>query len=212
MALGTAQAEELGRLAEERGLVLGVNHNATFLPGMARLQRELATGRLGQLEHLSLVHRAPLRQLEAGQFGHFMFRTEANILWEQGVHLFSVVHQFLGPCRDVQVELGEGRLLPTGTRFMDRWVINLVCAGGTAQVLMELGCHLAETSCQVFASDAAVRMDLLLGSYQRVDKTRWPDGFDRARNLIAQGAGLLGQGLGALVDYGTPRKSVSSHD
>ena len=61
-----------------------------------------------------------------------MFRTEANIVWEQGVHLFSMVYALLGPCRDVQVITGARRELPNGVRFVEEWVARLECARGAA--------------------------------------------------------------------------------
>ena len=200
LAMASVEAAELGRLAEEHKVSLGVNHNATFLPAVQRLKKVLASGSLGRVEHVSVVHRAPLRQLVAGQFGHFMFRAEANILWEQGVHLFSVVHQVLGKCVRVQVDVGT-RKLPTGMRFPDRWMMNIECERGTAQVLMELGCTMAETSCHCYASDGAMRVDLIRGHTQKWRKTRWTEGPDRVWNATAQGVRLRLQGFGAFVDY-----------
>ena len=57
--------------------------------------------------NLTLQHHVPLRQLQTGDVGHFMFQTEANIVWEQGVHLFSMVYALLGACRGARIADAE---------------------------------------------------------------------------------------------------------
>jgi len=180
LALEAEEIRELGAAARQRGLALGVNHNYPFLPGMDRLRRDLAAGRLGRLEELVLVYRAPLRQLLTGDVGHFMFQSEANILWEQGVHLFSLVHALIGPAEGVRAVAGERRRLANGA---------------PVQAAM------AEATLLALGSDGTARLDLLRASYQRLTRTRWLEFADQGLTLLSGAAGLAAQGAEALLGY-----------
>jgi predicted dehydrogenase/nucleoside-diphosphate-sugar epimerase len=202
LVLRSAEVAELVALAEARGSVLAVNHNQTFHPSLVRLQQHLAAGRLGRLEHLNIQHHVPLRQLQSGDVGHFMFQTEANILWEQGVHLFSMVWALLGPCRAVRVQRGPVRLLANGVPFADDWHLQLDCERGTAGVRMAFGKSWQETTVQAIGSDGSAWLDLQRGSCWLRQKTRWLDFLDHGSNLAGGALHLGGRAVGAVAGYG----------
>ncbi|HEB52269.1 MAG TPA: NAD-dependent epimerase/dehydratase family protein, partial [bacterium] len=180
---------------------LAVNHNQTFHPAIRRLDGHLAAGRLGRLEHLALQHHVPLRQLQTGDVGHFMFQTEANILWEQGVHLFSLVFAQLGACQQAQVITGARRSLPNGVEFVEQWLLRLDCERGTASVRMAFGEPWLETTVQAIGTDGAALLDLARGSCWLRRKTRWLEFLDHARNLLGGGLHLLGRACGSVFGY-----------
>jgi nucleoside-diphosphate-sugar epimerase/predicted dehydrogenase len=183
-----------------KGLRIGVNHNMVFHPAVRRLERDVRAGRLGRLEHLAVVHNVPLRQLLTGDVGHFMFRREENILFEQAVHPFSVVHELLGACRDVEAQV-ERIELPNGAPFVDRWQLSLRCRGGTAQVLLAFGRDHLETTIHAIGTDGSARLDLARNTYVRTGKTRWLDPFDAAANGLRGGLGLVAQGTASAANY-----------
>ncbi|MEO6595530.1 MAG: Gfo/Idh/MocA family oxidoreductase, partial [Planctomycetota bacterium] len=196
------QVDALERLAAQQQRVLAVNHNQTFHPALQRLQEHLGAGRLGRLEHIAIQHHVPLRQLQTGDVGHFMFQSEANILWEQGVHLFSVVFALLGACRRVQAITGTPRPLPNGVAFVDEWLLQLDCERGTAAVRMAFGRTMLETTVQAIGSDGAALLDLQRGSCWLKRKTRWLEFFDHGRNLAAGSWHLGCRAIGAVAGYG----------
>ncbi|MBL9079521.1 MAG: Gfo/Idh/MocA family oxidoreductase [Planctomycetes bacterium] len=202
MVLRAAEVAELAALARAHGCVLAVNHNQAFHPAIALLQRHLAGNRLGRLEHLALQHHVPLRQLQTGDVGHFMFQTEANILWEQGVHLFSMVWALLGPCRRVQAVLGPRRPLPNGVAFAVDWHLQLECERGTAGIRMAFGRPWLETTVQAIGSDGSAWLDLQRGACWLRRKTRWLDFLDHGRNLAAGAWHLAGRSIAAVAGYG----------
>ncbi|MBL8756485.1 MAG: Gfo/Idh/MocA family oxidoreductase, partial [Planctomycetes bacterium] len=202
LVLRAAEVEPLVGLAERHGRVLAVNHNQTCHPAVARLQSHLAAGRLGRLEHVALQHHVPLRQLQSGDVTHFMFQTSANILWEQGVHLFSVVFALLGACRSVQAITGESRTLPNGVEFKVEWLLRLECERGTASVRLAFGKPWLETTLQAIGTDGGALLDLQRGSCWLRRKTRWLDFLDNARNLASGARHLTGRTFGALFGYG----------
>jgi predicted dehydrogenase/nucleoside-diphosphate-sugar epimerase len=201
LALETAHVDALAAEAAARGVVLAVNHNQTFHPALLALRRQLAAGRLGRLEHVALVHNVPLRQLQTGDVGHFMFQSEGNILLEQGVHLFSIVHALLGRCLHVDAATGPPTTLPNGVRFFDDWQLTLRCERGTAGVRMAFGRTMPETTVHAIGSDGAAFVDLARGACWLRTKTRWPDFADHAANLFAGSFRLRRRSIGAFLGY-----------
>ncbi|MGC6486583.1 MAG: Gfo/Idh/MocA family oxidoreductase [Planctomycetota bacterium] len=201
LVLRSEEVDPLEQLAAERGRVLAVNHNQTWHPSIQQLERHVAGRRLGKLEHLSLQHHVPLRQLQTGDVGHFMFQTEANIVWEQGVHLFSMVYALLGGCREAQVLTGARRTLPNGVEFVEEWIARLDCERGTATVRMAFGEPWLETTVQAVGTDGAALLDLARGTCWLRRKTRWLEFLDGALNLAGGARHLAGRTFGALFGY-----------
>ena len=201
MVLRSEEVDELAQLAQQRGLVLAVNHNQVWHPAIQQLERSVAAGRIGRLEQLTVQHHVPLRQLQTGDVGHFMFQTEANIVWEQGVHLFSMVYALLGACRGASVLTGDRRRLPNGVDFIEEWVARLECGRGSATVRMAFGKPWLETTVQAIGTDGAALLDLARGSSWLRRKTRWLDFLDGARNLASGTKHLAGRTFGALFGY-----------
>jgi nucleoside-diphosphate-sugar epimerase len=168
---------------------------------VVRLCDHLAAGRMGRIEHVAIVHNVPLRQLQTGDVSHFMFQSEGNILLEQAVHLFSIVHRLLGDCRSVSVVTGEPRVLGNGARFFDEWQMQLSCERGTASVRMALGKTMPESTVHAIGSDGAAFADLLRNACWLRRKTRWLDFLDAGRNLAAGGLHLLRRGAMSAIGY-----------
>src|SRR5262245_7750647 len=131
-----------------------------------------------------------------------MFQTEGNILLEQGVHLFAVVHRLLGECRHVDASVGPPRTLPNGARFFDDWQLTLRCERGTAAVRMAFGRAMLETTVQAIGSDGAAFVDLQRDACWLRRKTRWLDFLDHTQNLVRGSAELLRGALRGLFGYG----------
>ncbi len=201
LVLASASVFALAAAARDQRRVLAVNHNQTFHPALARLQQHLQRGRLGRLEHVELMHHVPLRQLASGDVSHFMFQTEANIVWEQGVHLFSMVEALLGPCREVTAVTGARTPLPNGVAFVAEWHLSLQCERGTAGIRMAFGKPWLETTLQAIGSDGAALLDLARGTCWTRRKTRWLEFLDHGINLAAGGRHLLARSCGAVSGY-----------
>ena len=80
LAMSSKEAEELVDLAEEKGLVLMVDHLLEYHPAVQELKRLVAGGELGKLLHLSS------QRLNLG-----VIRTEENALWSLAPHDISVM-------------------------------------------------------------------------------------------------------------------------
>lgn len=202
LVLHSGEVADLEALARSRGLVLAVNHNLTFHPALTALLAAVERRELGALEHVSLQHHVPLRQLQSGDVSHFMFQTEANILLEQGVHVFSMVYRLLGAARRVQALTGARIALPNGVQFVREWQLWLDCERGTAAVRLSFGATCQETTLQAIGSDGAAWLDLQRGSCWVRRKTRWLDFLDHGSNLAGGALHLLSRAIGSVAGYG----------
>ncbi len=139
LAASAAAAAALCAAARLGGARLGVNQNFRFHPAFAALARRVADGSLGRLVHLDCVFNVPLRQLEARQFGHWMFAAPGNLLLEQAVHPLSQITRLAGPVEDLAVLPGPAREIAPGVPFHDRWQVQLAGARASAQLFFAVG-------------------------------------------------------------------------
>ncbi|MEX1024028.1 MAG: Gfo/Idh/MocA family oxidoreductase [Planctomycetota bacterium] len=190
LAPSIAEAERLVALAAEHGVPLAVNHNATFHPAFRRLLDTVRSGAIGSVEHVQVTLSVPLRQLDAGDVSHWMFREPRNIVFEQAIHPFSQLVELLGACRTMDVSnLGERRLAG-GVPFYDRWLLAAKAERGTAELYLAFGQAFTKSTVEVLGSDGRVTADLHHDLVDGETKTLWLDfwnsylaGSRRARQL-----------------------------
>lgn len=175
LALSSGEARELARIARERGLALGVNHNNLHHPAFARLRGRVAAGEIGRVEHVQVTLSVPLMQLDAGDFGHWMFRAPHNIVFEQAVHPLCQVHALIGRLKSATTTLlGTRELLP-GQTFHDRWAVAAHGERGTAQIYLAFGQGFTRSTLQVIGSDGSLEADLFHDHLAGETKTYWLD-------------------------------------
>ena len=134
LALDAEAARELTSLAADKRLPLAVNHNNVFHPSFARLASRVAAGEIGRLQHVQVTLSVPLRQLDAGDYSHWMFRAPRNIIFEQATHPFSQIHHLLGKARRIESTILHSRELHPGQVFHDRWLVAAEAERGTAEI------------------------------------------------------------------------------
>lgn len=202
LALETAVAAELFALARARGLVLATNHNATFHPAFRALLRRLRDGVIGRVEHVDVRLAVPLRQLDAREHSHWMFREPRNIVFEQGVHPFAQLVQLLGGPLEVEPKVLSTRELGPGQPFHERWALAARCERGTATLHFHFGATFPQSTLAVRGTDGVLEADLQRDWLQEEGKTPWLDAFDaylagrrRARQLARAARRNLAQYL-----------------
>jgi UDP-2-acetamido-3-amino-2,3-dideoxy-glucuronate N-acetyltransferase len=99
LALKTADARELVRLADDKGLTLMVGHVMLFHPAIRKIKQLIDAGRLGNLEYLYS------NRLNLGTV-----RTEENILWSFAPHDISIF-QYLIAANPTEVVSRGGAFL-----------------------------------------------------------------------------------------------------
>jgi predicted dehydrogenase/nucleoside-diphosphate-sugar epimerase len=201
LALDSRAAAELFELARARGLALGANHNACFHPAFLRLLARARAGAIGRIEHVDVHLAVPLRQLEARDFSHWMFREPKNIVFEQAVHPFAQLVQLLGRPLEVHPLVLATRELGAGQPFHERWSVAARAEHGTAQLHFAFGATFQRSTLGVRGSDGALEVDLHRNLLQEERKTLWLDFFDAYLAGARRGSALLRDARANLVQY-----------
>ena len=179
--------------AEKGGARLAVNQNFVFHPAFLALKRRIAEGGLGKVRHLSAVFNVPLRQLAAGQFGHWMFRRPVNILLEQAVHPLSQIVDLMGEPEEAQALKGAPRALAPGMDFYPTWQIALRRGAVTAQLTLSVGEDFPAWRLMAICQDGVVTADMPNDRTTVEEASRWPDFYDSMLTGAGAGAALIGR-------------------
>jgi predicted dehydrogenase/nucleoside-diphosphate-sugar epimerase len=135
--------EELVHIASTHGRRLGVGHNFLFAPIYEQLRRDVRSGALGRIDHLTITWHRPLPQILHGPFDSWMLRDPRNILIEVGPHLVSQMLDLVGEPNEIHsgisgaipeatvVRPSNPVELPNGRKFYRRWQVDAL-AGSTA--------------------------------------------------------------------------------
>ncbi len=201
LCLDSADGHMLQALAQEQGVKIGVNHNNVFHPAFQRLLKDVAKGRIGKVEHIQVTLQVPLRQLDVGDFSHWMFRSPRNIIFEQAPHPFSQAQVLTGPLKSCHTQILSSRTLGPGQVFHDRWLVAIEGEHASAQFYFAFGQSFTRSEIRVFGSDGALEADLNHNLYCREDKTVHLEFFDTFVAGLRRGAGLAGSASGGLFDY-----------
>ncbi len=196
------EARELAAEAERRGLILGANHNALHHPAFRDVLAQVRAGSIGRVEHVRATLSVPLRQLDAGDFAHWMFRAPRNIVFEQAPHPLAQVHALIGRVRSAQTTLLKSRELLPGQVFHERWLVAARGERGTAEVYLAFGQDFTRSEIEVLGSDGALSADLHHGLVQREDKTQFLDFWNSFLAGWRRGKGLRRSALKGLYYYG----------
>ena len=82
----------------------------------------IKANRIGPVRHISLTYNMPLRQLDAGQLGHWMFLEPVNLLLEQAVHPLSQIDDLLGQAVRVDAQPQPARVVAPGIELITSWL------------------------------------------------------------------------------------------
>ncbi len=201
LAVTSADAARLIAQAASRKVALGVNQNFVHHPAFLRLRRALAAGEIGRPRFVSCLYNVPLRQLAAGQFGHWMFHAPGNILLEQAVHPLSQIAALAGPIGEVRALAGAGVELAPGVDFFPALDVSLAGARLPAQLHFAVGQSYPFWRISVIGDDGVLTADILTNRCAREGRTRWLDALDHALSGTHLAAQTARDSLGNLAAY-----------
>jgi len=180
MAETAADCAALQEAARAAGVAIAVNQNFAFHPAQRKLKQLIEGGSLGRLRHLSCHFAMPLGQLEARQFGHWMFREPRNLLLEQVVHPLSQIDDLLGAVQDFSVTPAPARIID-GLAIQTRWLISMTCERGTAQLTVQIGHSYPSWGITALCDDGTATADFVTDTVIADTPTRWMDFYDSYR-------------------------------
>lgn len=201
LATATGECEALLAASREGGASLGVNQNFLWHPAFLRLRRLVESGRIGRPRSLECTYNAPLRQLAARQFGHWMFDAPGNILLEQAVHPLSQIVALAGDIEEVRALASAPVELAPGIRFYPALDATLHCARLPASLRLAFGQSFPFWRITVVCDDGVGVADILANRCYSYRRTRWLDAVDGALSSLRTGAEVAGAGLGNAVNF-----------
>jgi nucleoside-diphosphate-sugar epimerase/predicted dehydrogenase len=201
MALTGAECTGLVDRARANGVKLGVGHNFLFAPPYERLRGDLAAGRLGRPDLVTINWHRPLGQLQAGPFDQWMLRDPRHILLEIGPHLAAFMVDLVGPQPLVSARASNPVTLPGGRVFYRRWLVD--AGGDRTQVVLSLSFApgYSEFAVQVRGALASATVDLERNTYLLRRHTRYGMDYDAYRMTIGEAAALKSQARGTFGRY-----------
>lgn len=180
VSVSVDECRALLSIIESSGTPAGVNQNFVYHPAMVKMQDLLKHAKLGRLQYVHCVYSAPLRQLAAGQFGHWMFQKPGNILLEQAVHPLSQIAAIAGDILNFSAIAGKPVDIAPGMPFYDSAQINLQCARAPAQLSFAVGKNFPFWRISAVCDDGVIIGDFTQNKIYTHTRTRWLDPADHA--------------------------------
>ena len=198
--LGASDAEcrLLLSAAAEADIPLGINQNFVYHPAFIRLKRCIDERRLGRPAFVSSIFNLPLQQLQARQFGHWMFEEPGNILLEQAVHPLSQIVALAGRVEDFAVIAEPPREISAGVPLYTSLSMALRCERIPAQLRVAVGQSFPFWQVAVTCDDGVAVADMQNNRFFTYRQTRWLPFIDNTLSG-AQTAGSLLRDSGAMT-------------
>lgn len=196
---------ECRTLVEQSGiqkLQLGVNQNFIYHPAYQRLKAKIDAGDIGRLDSVSAVFSMPLRQLDAGQLGHWMFAEVGNILLEQAVHPLSQLEHLAGPLRLDHVTVRDRFDMGGGQIFYKAWDCIFSGRNGMSVTLQfRVGSNFPCFEIHAIGSDGIAHSDMVRNWASTLQRSRWPDAYDHRLNSISYARAISRQARKGFRDF-----------
>jgi predicted dehydrogenase/nucleoside-diphosphate-sugar epimerase len=193
--------EALVRLAEAKGLSLGVGHNYLFSRPYERLRRDVRDGLLGPLDHVVVTWHRELPQASQGPFDAWMLRDPGNVMLEIGSHSAAHLLDLLGRPESLRVRHDLPIELPTGRTFFRRWHVDALKGRVAAELRFSFVPGFTEHAVHVRGLLGSATADLERNTYSLRRHLPRSDDFDRHDMVRDEARGLAAQARQTLRDY-----------
>ena len=187
--------------AARSGAPIGVNQNFLHHPAFVKLRNLVARRALGKPNFVGCIYNVALRQLEARQFGHWMFDAPVNLLLEQAVHPLSQIAALAGAIGDIAVQPGPAIELAPGVAFHGSLDASLTCADLPAQLRFAVGQSFPFWQVTAVCDDGVAVADILANRMFTYRRTRWMEAVDGLASGTRTAATVFGAGCHNLAAY-----------
>jgi nucleoside-diphosphate-sugar epimerase/predicted dehydrogenase len=199
MAIAAEECERLISRAQAAKVKLGISHNFLFAPIYERLKQDLAAGRLGRPDEVTIVWNKGLGQLQSGPFNLWMLRESSNILLEVGSHSVAHLLDLVGPAELLGVQATNPIDLPGGSRFFRRWHVEAGSKSIGVTLSFSFAPGFSEHTIHVRGSLGAATVDFERNTYVLHRHTPAGLDFDRYHMTVSEANALRGQARGTLA-------------
>lgn len=201
LGASSAECDAMRAAAKRSGAVVGVNQNFAFNSAYRKLREAVLSGAIGQPRHISYIYEAPLRQLSAKQFSHWMFRVPQNILLEQAVHPLSQIVDLAGQVLELS-SLAESPIeISPGVGLHNACQVSMLCERMPASLRFHVGANFTVCRMTVVCDDGVAVADMFANQFYLLDRTAYMEPIDNwlaSRKAARQWAT---EGFAGLRDY-----------
>lgn len=201
LATSSAECRSLTEAAVQAGSALGVNQNFVYHPAFLKLRQALKAHRLGRPRFVNCLYNVPLRQMQAQQFGHWMFSRPGNILLEQAVHPLSQIVAIAGPFQEQLSMAGTPREISPGVPFYDQVSLIAKCRDLPVDLRLALGQTFPFWQIAVICDDGVLVADILNNRFFTFERTLWLEFFDAFLSGSRTAGGILRDSIRNAADY-----------
>jgi len=170
---------------------LAINHNFIFHPAFVRLCRRIKSGAFGRPRVVNCIYNVPLRQIDARQFSHWMFKKPLNLLLEQAVHPLSQIVELVGRVTEVQAAAGPPMQLHSQNYIYPEINATLIGERLSAQFRFAVGQSFPFWQLSVVCDDGVIVADISNNRVYVQGRTRWHPAIDGALSATRTAAGIL---------------------
>lgn len=202
MAETMADCQVMNAVAQTAGRRLKVNQNFVYHPAYTALADHVREGKIGPVGHVTCVMSVPLRQLAAGQLGHWMFQSARNLLLEQAVHPLSQITDLVGPLEIKAVTLPTRQHGPDWADLTTAWSVIAQAENAAVSLYISLGESHPAWRLSAFGTDGVITADVIANRVLTETPGRALDQVNDLAMAIRLGAGQIVQGVSGISAYG----------
>jgi len=195
LAASSAECTALLEAAARGGAALGVNQNFVRHPAFSRLRALLDSRAYGPPRFVSVLYNAPLRQLAARQFGHWMFLAPQNLLLEQAVHPLSQILVLAGRVGELRVLADPATEIAPGVPFVRSATISLRGEKIPAELRFSVGAQFPFWQVAAICDDGVIVADIFANRLGVHGRTRWLEPLDALLSGLGTAAALARDSL-----------------
>ncbi len=194
--------KSLQKLAQEKGVKIGVSHNFLFTPPYEKLLADVRTGGLGRIDQIDIVWNKALGLLQGGPYGVWMLQSPENILFEVAPHACMYVVNLLGGLPDsLTVDVHDRIDLPQGLTFYRCWEIRGWKGNTSIRIRLSFIDGYPEHYIHVRGTNAVAHVDQEHDIYQRFEHTPQMLDIDRYLNVLTSSRDTFLQANGTLFNF-----------
>lgn len=201
VGVSTTECTELRDAADKAGAIVGVNQNLVFNPAYRQLKDAIDSGRLGRPRYASYIYEAPLRQLSARQFGHWMFRKPLNILLEQAVHPLSQIVDLAGRVMELSTLAETPVEISPGVGLHNACQVSMICEKMPVNLRFHVGADFTVCRMTVVCDDGVAVADIFSNQFHTIERTAYMEPIDGWLSSRASARQWAAQGFAGLRDY-----------
>ena len=209
MAETPEDCRALMEAATASGAALKINHNFVHHPAFVKLSEAIDSGKYGRLRAVQMRYAAPLRQLTARAFGHWMFDSSRNLLLEQAVHPLSLIDALIGEAQLVEAVPAPFAKPADGIEIANRWTMILRAGNREASLQLVLGANYPAWTISALCDDGVIEAEMFenrvtaRGGYAEIAPLDHAKrGFRVARGAAAEAARGIGSYTAELLRLG----------